>query len=184
MSEKVVIETVGPMKEIPNKKDKNSPWHSWSLQFKGDSQWYDTFWLQKEEPKVGAELSGTKSEDPKWGLKFDVDRQGGGKSNWNPAAAQSTVMLAAVNLVNGFLSIPANFELWDKNDPKAKTAFAKYIATVESVSKQLKEKVVAMGAMNPETKTADRSTSGAADPGPGTPPEVEGWPEGEEEVEV
>lgn len=183
MSEKVIIATVGPMKEIPNKKDEHSPWHSWSLQFKDDSQWYDTFWLQKEDPVVGQELSGNKSEDPKWGLKFELDRQGG-KSNWNPAAAQATVMLAAVTLVNGFLSIPANYKLWDENDEKAKKQFAKYIATVESVGKQIKEKVVAMGAMNPETKTAEKSTSGSADPGPGTPPEVEGWPEGEEPVDV
>lgn len=178
------IQTLGPKKDIPNKKDENHPWRSWSLQFEGDPNWYDTFWLAKEDPTVGQELTGTKSEDPKFGLKFETERQGGGKSNWNPAGAQSTIMHAAATVVQGFLSIGNNYELWEGNDPKVKENFAKYVNTVASVADTLKEKVVAMGALSQETKVAEKKSASSDEPAPGTPPEIPGWPEDEEEVEV
>ena len=107
------IATIGPKKEIPKKDKPNEHWTSYSLQFEGDSNWYDTFWTKPEEPTVGMEITGTKDEHEKFGLQFAMERQGG-RSNYNPANAQATVMLAAVELVNGFLAIGDHYELWEK----------------------------------------------------------------------
>lgn len=188
MAETVKIQTVGPEKSIPNKKDPNKPWKSWSLQFENDAQWYDTFWLDAEAPVVGQELTGTKSHDEKWGYKFERDRAGG-KAGWNPAAAQATVMAGAVALTAGFLAIPAHYELWASTDPEAgkklKPLFDKYIATVEAVSKRLKDSVVGMGSLNPEQKTGDKPAANNGDPGPTPPPPgIESWTESEGEEEV
>lgn len=179
------IKMVGPHKSIPNKKDQNNPWHSWTLQFEGDNNWYETFWLEKADPVEGQELAGTKSYDEKWNTyKFEIDRQGG-KSNWNPAAAQATVMLASVELVNGFLAIPGNYEKWQKDDKDLKKEFDKYILTANVVSKRLKDMVVGMGAMQTEQKTAEKKAADSGDPGPTPPPEgEEDWPTNEEEVDV
>jgi len=181
---KFKIATIGPKKDIP-KKDKSGNWTSYSLQFEEDPNWYDTFWLAEEPPVEGQELSGTKSEHEKFGLQFAVDRPAGrGKGNWNPAGANATVMGAAVDLVNGFLSIGENYALWEKSDEKVKENFTKYINTVDSVAKQLKEKVVAMGPMQQEQKTAEKTSNAGGDDGVGTPPNIPGWPEGEEEQDV
>ncbi len=184
------VQTVGPPKTIPNKKDPNKPWKSWSLQFEGDVNWYDTFWLEKDDPVVGQEMAGTKSYDEKWNTyKFELERQGG-KANWNPAGAQATVMLAAVELVNGFLAIPGNYEKWQKDDKELKKEFDKYILTAQVVSGRIKDMVVGMGAMQAEQKTAGKRATPPprddGDPGPAAPPPgEEDWVTGEEEeVEV
>lgn len=185
MAETVKIQTVGPEKSIPNKKDANKPWKSWSILFEGDVQWYDTFWLAPEPPVVGQELTGTKSYDEKWGYKFELERQGG-KSQWNPAAAQATVMGAAASVVNGFLAIPAHYELWasgaEEDARKLKHLFDKYLVTVETVAKRLKDTVAGMGSLNPEQKTAThQAAANDGDPGPVPPPRGgEGWPPNEE----
>lgn len=168
------IQTVGPKNNIPNKKDPNRPWCSWGLQFEGDAQWYETFWVAQEDPKVGQELTGTKSWDDKFQkFKFETERQGG-KGNWNPAGAQATVMEAAAVIVNGFFAAtPAHYQLWNSETPedakKLKTLFDKYYATVVSVGKRLKDDVVGMGSMNPEQKTATKTATGG-DPGDVAPP--------------
>lgn len=184
MSETVKVQTVGPEKSIPNKKDPNKPWKSWSLQFEGDPQWYDTFWLSPEQPVAGQELTGTKSFDEKWGYKFELERQGG-KTQWNPAAAQATVMGAAASVVNGFLGIPAHYALWssgsEEDARKLKPLFDKYLVTVETVAKRLKETVVGMGSLNAETQTATKAARSDGDPGPTPPPRGgEDWPPNEE----
>jgi len=188
MSEKVKIQTVGPSKNIPNKKDPNKPWTSWSLQFEGDANWYDTFWLAKELPEVGQELSGEKKYDEKWGYKFEVERQGG-KANWNPAAAQATVMSAAAAVVSGFLNIPPHYKLWassvEEDAKQLKPLFDKYLITVETVAKRLKESVASMGSINAEEKSATKTSSGSGDPGPTPPPGAPGkWPPEEEDVDL
>lgn len=188
MAETVKVQTVGPEKSIPNKKDPNKPWKSWSLQFEGDAQWYDTFWLAPEPPVAGQELSGTKAHDEKWGYKFEMERQGG-KTQWNPAAAQATVMGAAASVVNGFLSIPNHYKLWvsdTEDDAKQlRPLFDKYLVTVETVAKRLKESVVSMGSLNAEQKTATKNSSTSGDPGPTPPPAGPGgWPPEEDEVDV
>lgn len=183
------VQTVGPKKNIPNKKDPNNPWASWSLQFEDDPNWYDTFWLAKEDPIVGQELTGTKSYDDKWNTyKLELDRQGG-KSNWNPAAAQATVMTGAANVVAGFLSLPGHYELWaspkSEDAKKLKAKFDKYLVTVEVVAKRLKDSVVGMGSMQPEQKTATKSAAPDGDPGPTPPPDIEEtWADGEEQVDL
>lgn len=192
MADKVTVKiaTVGQKKNIPKKGKQNEFWTSWGLQFEDDGNWYDTFWLAKEDPVVGQSLTGTKTHDEQYGWKFDIDRGFGNKSNWNPAAAQATVMLAAVEVVNGFLALPTHYELWDKsgegeNGKKLKDKFSKYLATVDAASKQLKEKVVAMGALSAETKkteTNQAATSG--DPGPTPPPNLEEFPADQEPVDL
>lgn len=179
MSETVKIQTVGPEKKIPNKKDENNPYRSFGLQFEGDPEWYDTFWTEKEDPQVGQELTGTKSEDPKWGMKFETERKGG-RGNWNPAGAQATVMLAGVEAVNGFLSLPGMYELWEKNDPSTREKFKKYLATVDSAANQLKQRVVAMGSMQQEQKTEEKSERSSGEPGTVAPPEIDSFPPEEE----
>lgn len=178
------IATIGPKKEIPKKDKPNEHWLSYSLQFEGDANWYDTFWTKPEEPAVGMEISGEKDEHEKFGLQFKMDRQPGGKGNWNPAAAQSTVMLASVEVVNGFLAIGDHYALWDKGDAALKPKFDKYLATVESVSGRVKDMVVNMGSLQKEEKVADKPASSNGDPGPTPPPQIEGWPEGEEPQDI
>lgn len=175
------IATVGPKKDIPKKDNPHEFWSSYSLQFQGDPNWYDTFWTAKETPTEGLELTGTKSEHEKFGLQFSVDRPNS-KSNWNPAGAQASVVGAAVDVVNGFLSLGNNYELWKTNDKEVKVLFNKYMATVESAAKQVKEIVVSLGKLNPEQKVADTTSTVAKSPN--NPPEIEGWPEDEHEVEV
>lgn len=173
------IQTVGPEKSIPNKKDPNRPWKSWGLQFEGDPQWYDTFWVSPDKPVEGQELTGTKSYDEQWSTyKFEIERQGG-KSNWNPAGAQATVMLAAVEIVNGFLRLGNHYEMWDKGDVALKARFEKYVATVSAAAGQIREKVISMGALQPQEKVAEKKSEGTGDPGPTPPPDIEGWPEGQ-----
>lgn len=186
---KFKIQTVGPIKTGTSKK--GNAWRAFSLQFEGDSTWYDTFWMPKEDPEVGGELSGTKSYDDQFkSYKFEVDRNGGGKNNWNPAGAQATVMHAAASTVTGFLAIPEHYKLWVSDAPEdakqLKKLFDKYIATVEAVGKRMKDSVVGMGSMQPQQQAGATKTSGTTDgdPGPTPPPEIETWPEGEEEVQI
>lgn len=181
------IATIGPKKEIPKKDNKNEHWTTWSLQFEQDPNWYDTFWVLDNDPEVGQELTGEKTEHEKFGLQFAIDRPGGGKRNWNPAGAQSTIVLASVEIVNGFLSLGNHYELWEKGDATLKEKFKKYVATVEVASKQLKEVALGVGSINAEEKVADKPAQNkASEPAPSTPPAIEGWPEnnGEEEVDV
>lgn len=176
------IETVGPKKEGTSKK--GNPYRTYDLQFEGDSTWYNTFWTKKEDPEVGMELKGTKSYNDNYdNYSFEIEREGG-KSNWNPAGANATVMLASVEVVNGFLSIGDHYDLWDKGAPELKAKFDKYLATIDSVAPRIKEKVVGMGSLAPEQKTAEKKSSGTGDPGPTPPPEIEGWPEGEEPQDI
>jgi len=182
------IQVVGPKKDIPNKKDPNRPWTSWDLQFEGDPNWYNTFWLEKETPVVGQELSGTKLQDEKWGPKFEVERQGG-KQNWNPAGANATIMLAASNLVGQYLLMDSeHFELWKKKRKAGQTPMDHYLTTVVATAKLLKQEVVGMGGTNQETPAAGTAnaaaTNDSGDPGPVTPPPgVETYP-GEEDVPI
>lgn len=180
---KFKIATVGPKKEGTSKK--GNPYRTYELQFEGDVQWYNTFWTLKEDPVEGMELSGTKSYNDKYdNYSFEIDRPGG-KSNWNPAAANATVMLASVEIVNGFLSLGNHYELWEKGDVALKEKFQKYVATVEAASKQVREKVLGMAPLNAEQKTSEKpAKSSSGDPGPTPPPDIEGWPEGEEPVEI
>lgn len=178
------IATIGPKKEIPKKDNPNEHWLSYSLQFEGDANWYDTFWTKKEDPAVGMELSGTKDEHEKFGLQFAMDRQPGGKGNLNPAAAQATVLMASVELVNGFLQIGDHYELWEQGDIKLKAKLEKYLASVESVAGRVKDMVVNMGSLQKEEKVANKPAASNGDPGPTPPPEIEGWPEGEEPQDI
>lgn len=184
---KFKIQTVGPVKTGTSKK--GNDWRSFQLQFEGDNTWYDTFWMPKEDPQVGGEVEGTKSYDDQFkSYKFELKRDGG-KNNWNPAGAQATVMTGAATVVGHFLSIPANYSLWVSEKPEdakeLKRLFDKYLATVEVVSKRLKESVVSMGAISAETKTATKASPRSdGDPGPLPPPDIETWPEGEEEVNL
>lgn len=181
------IQTIGPKKEGTSKK--GNAYKTYDLQFGGDANWYNTFWTKKEDPENGMELSGTKTYDEKFNsYKFEME-WGGGKNNWNPAAAQATVMSGAVALVAGFLAIPANYDLWTSDKPedakKLKLLFDKYVLTIETVSKRLKEAVVSMGSLTPEQKTIEKSASAnSGDPGPTPPPNVEGWADGEEEINL
>ncbi len=181
MAEKVTIQTLGPKKDIPNKKDPNSPWKSWSLQFKDDPTWYDTFWLAKEDPTVGQELSGTKSIDEKWGPKFELERQGG-KSSWNPNAANATVVLAAVHAVNGWLALdPKNKKDWEGKAKEGEVPFQHYLRTITDVAKVMKADVTAMGGIKEETKTTTES-SAAPQVSNNEPPSMESFPPDEEDV--
>ncbi len=153
------IQTIGPKKEIPKKDKPSEHWTTYSLQFEGDAQWYDTLWNKPEDPQTGMEVTGEKTEHDRFGLQFKPEYKGGGnRANFNPAAAQATVMGASVAVVNGFLSLPGHFELWDKNDPSVKAKLDKYLASVESVSKRLKEAVVNMGSLQKEEKIADKKS--------------------------
>lgn len=179
------IQTIGPKKEIPKKDKPNEHWTSYSLQFEGDPNWYDTFWTKPEEPAIGMEITGEKDEHEKFGLQFKMERTGGGgKGNWNPAAAQSTVLLASVELVNGFLAIGDHYDLWAKGDVSLKGKLDKYLASVESVSNRVKDMVVNMGSLQKEEKVATKQPTSNGDPGPSAPPEIEGWPEGEEPQDI
>ncbi len=178
------ITTIGPKKEIPKKDNPNEHWTSYSLQFEGDVDWYDTFWTKKEDPEVGMEITGEKDEHEKFGLQFKMERQGGGRGNYNPANAQATVMLASVELVNGFLSVGDHYELWEKGDTSLKPKLEKYVASVVSVSNRVKDAVVNMGSLQKEEKVADKPLDNSGDPGPSAPPEIEGWPAGEEPQDI
>ena len=179
------IATVGPKTERPKKDNPNEHWTSYSLQLEGDPNWYDTFWTKKEEPTVGMELSGTKEEHEKFGLQLKLDWEGnGGKRNFNPAAAQATVMLASIELVNGFLAVGDHYELWEKGDIALKAKLDKYVESVVSVSNRVKEAVVNMGSLQKEEKVADKVSKPSGDPGPTPPPDIEGWPEGEEPQDI
>lgn len=176
------IQTIGPMKSGTSKK--GNPWRTFDLQFEGDPQWYGTFWTPKEEPETGKELSGTKSFDSEYNsYKFEIDRAGG-KMNWNPAAAQATVMSASVQLVAGFLAIPGHYEKWLKDDPELKKLFSKYIETVNVISKRVKEMVIGMGSINAESKTVEKKPVNQGDPGPTPPPVTDDWPPDEEPVDI
>lgn len=184
MAEKYKVQTLGPMKEIPNKKDPNSPWKSWSLQFEGDPSWYDTFWLGKEEPTVGQELTGTKSVDEKWGPKFELERQGG-KSSWNPSGANATVVAAAVDAVNGWLTLEmANKKDWESKRKDNELPFQHYLRTVMDVARVLKSGVVNMGG-TPEAKAGETIVNAAPQTNTDAmPPDLESFPTGEEEVDL
>lgn len=182
---KFKIQTVGPAKDIPNKKDPNKPWRSWSLQFENDPSWYDTFWVRDTDPKVGEELDGGKQEDEKFGLQFKLKWSGGGnKANWNPAGANATVMTAAVAVVNGFLGLkPQHLEDWEKKRRTGQTAVTQYIETVVAIAGQLKQEVVKLGGNEVQTKAESSAAPPAdGDPGPVAPaPDDENWADGEEE---
>lgn len=176
------IETIGPMKSGTSKK--GNKWRTFQLQFEGDAQWYDTFWTKDTDPEVGGELTGTKSYDGDYDqYKFEIERQGG-KSNWNPAAANATVMLASVEIVNGFLQLGDHYELWEKGDEKLKPKFDKYVATVVAASTRIKEQTVGMGSLNPEQKKAEKKSRGDGDPGPTPPPDIDEIPADEEPVDL
>lgn len=182
------IQTVGPMKSGTSKK--GNPYKTFDLQLEGDPGWYNTFWTPKEDPQVGMELKGTKSYDEKFNsYKFEIDRAGG-KPNWNPAAAQATVVVAASQVVAGFLAVPEHQKLWASTVPedgeKCKKLFDKYMTTVDVVAKRVREMVVGMPGMAPEQKTAEQPPRvNDGDPGPEAPPPgVENWTDGEEEVNV
>lgn len=177
------IASVGPVK-TGNSKKTGKPWRVFSLQFEGDPQWYDTFWTVDGEASVGQELKGTKSFDGEFdSYKFEIERQGG-KGNWNPAAANASVMIATAQVISGFLALPGHYELWVEGSEKLKPLFQRYIATLEAASKQIKEKVIGMGSLAPEEKVAEKSTANSGDPGPTPPPDIEGWPEGQEPVDI
>lgn len=175
------IQTIGPMKTGTAKS--GNKWRTFELQFEGDPQWYNTFWTPKEDPAEGKELTGEKSYDENYSsYKFEIDRQRG-KNNWNPAAANATVMMAAAEVVNGFLRLGNHYELWEKGDEKLKPKFEKYVSTVVAASDTMKEKVVSMGGLAPEQKTAEKK-SGDGDPGPTPPPDLDEIPVDEELVDV
>ena len=176
------IQTIGPRKDGTNAK--GNPYAIYDLQFDGDPTWYNTFWPSKEAPAVGNELKGEKSYNDKFNsYQFKIEREGG-RSNWNPAGAQSTIILASVTVVNGFLSIPGNYEAWEKGAPELKAKFEKYVKTVESASTKLKELAVSMGSIQAEQPVASSQPKGTGDPGPTPPPQIEGWPEGEEPANI
>lgn len=176
------VQTIGPKKEGTSKK--GNAWRTYDLQFEGDPQWYNTFWTLKEDPEEGQELNGTKSYDGDYDqYKFEIERQGG-KGQWNPAAANATVMLASVEIVNGFLALGNHYELWEKGDVSLKEKFTKYVATVEAASRQIKERVVSMGSITPEQQTAEKKAQKGGDPGPTPPPELDDIPADEEPVDV
>lgn len=176
------IETIGPIKEGVSKK--GNAWKVYQIQFEGDPQWYGTFWTLKEDPEEGKELTGTKSYDNDYDqYKFEIERQGG-KSNWNPAGANATVMLASVEIVNGFLAIGDHYELWEKGDKTLKAKFDKYLATVVAVIPRLKEQTISMGSLKSEEKTGESSSSNDSDPGPTPPPELDDIPADQEEVDI
>ncbi len=177
------IQTIGPKKEGTSKK--GNPYRTFDLQFEGDPQWYNCFWTLKEDPTEGQELTGQKSYDSNYdSYKFEIDRPGG-KANWNPAAANATVILASVEIVNGFLALGNHYELWEKGDIALKAKFEKYVATVSAASTQIKDKVVSMGSLSPEEKKPDtKKPATSGDPGPTPPPDVDGWPEGEEPQDI
>lgn len=183
MAETVKIQTIGPRKDIPKKNNPNEHWTSWSLQFENDPQWYDTFWVAPKAPEVGQELAGDKSHHEKFGYKFEIERAGG-KGNWNPAAAQATIMLSAVEMVGNFLAMPGHYQMWDTSDVKLKPLFSKYVATVDAAAKQIKEKVVAMGAIGAESKKVETTHGADGDPGPAPPPNIEEFPADQEPVDV
>lgn len=179
------IQTVGKLTERTAAKT-GKPYKVYDLQFNDDPQWYNTFWTMDKAPEAEMDLAGTKSYDEKYtSYKFEIEgRGGGGKGNWNPAAAQATVMLAGVEIINGFLALPGHYELWEKSDPKLKPLFQKYVTTVDAASKQIKEKVVSMGALTAETKVAEKASASAGDPGPTPPPNIDAFPDDQEPVDV
>lgn len=184
MAEKVTIQTLGPKKDIPNKKDPNSPWKSWSLQFIGDPTWYDTFWLAKEDPVVGQELSGDKKDDEKWGPKFELERQGG-KSGWNPSGANASVILAAVNAMNGWLTLEsANKKDWESKRKEGEVPFSHYLRTVKDIAKIFKADAVEMGG-TAEAKAGETKVNAAPQTSANaSPPELDAFPPGDGEEDV
>lgn len=171
---KFTIASIGPMKSGTSKK--GNPWRVFSLQFSGDPTWYDTFWTPKEEPSVGMELEGKKSYDEEFtSYKFDIKRDGG-KSSWNPAGANATVMLASVEIVNGFLALPGHYELWDKGDKTLKEKFDKYLATVAAVVPRMKDQTIGMGSLSAEAPGGTAPAQKSGDPGPAAPPDIATYP--------
>lgn len=180
---KFKISSVGPIKTGTSKKT-GKPYKIYSLQFEGDNTWYDTYWGSEEEPKVGQELDGKKEYDEKFeSYKFNMSF-GGGTKNWNPAGAQATVVLASIELVNGFLAVPEFRQLWVENKPELKATFDKYVETVKAVTPRVKEMAIGLGAMGAETKTATESSQKPVPNTPSAPPDFDGFPEGEEPVNV
>lgn len=188
MAEKFKIQTLGPPKAIPNKKDPSNPWKSWGLQFEGDPAWYDTFWLAKEDPVEGQELEGTKSVDEKWGPKFEIARQGG-KGSWNPTGANATVILAAVHMVNGWLTLdPKNKKDWEAKRKESEVPMVHYIRTVSEIAGMVKGEVIKMGGTVTEVKGSETKATPVqtSTPESGMPPELESYPpaDGEQEVDL
>lgn len=177
-SGKFKVQTVGPEKSIPNKKDPSRPWKSWDLQFEGDASWYNTFWVEDIPPVVGQELEGDKQDDEKFGLQFKKkwDKGAGNKSTWNPNAANANVMEAAVHLVHGFLSLdPEHLAVWKQKRGKDQDAVSHYVATIFAIADQLKAQVVKMGGQN-EAQTAATPPSKPTDGDPGpVAPGTENW---------
>ena len=182
---KFKIAAVGPVKTGVGKTS-GKPYKVYSLQFDGDQQWYDTFWSDKEDPKVGQELEGKKEYDEKFdSYKFNAKRSG--NFAFNPAAAQATVVLGSINLVTSFLSIPEYRKLWEENGKELKATFDKYVDTVKAVNGRVKDMVTSMGSLSAEAKTGEKTSTpppDGGDPGPQAPPDFSGFPEGDEEVNV
>lgn len=168
------IAAIGPMKEGTSAKGNH--WRVFSLQFSDEPQWYDTFWTPKEEPRMGMELTGTKSYDEKFtSYKFDIKRDGG-KNSWNPAAANATVVLASVDIINGFLALPGHYELWDKGSKELKPKFEKYLATVAAVIPRLKDQTIGMGSLSAEAQAGTAPAQKSGDPDAGAAPAIATYP--------
>lgn len=186
---KYKVETVGPMKNIPNKQDPNKPWKSWSLQFAGDAAWYDTFWVRDSIPVVDEELEGSKQEDDKFGLQFKMAfAKGGNKANWNPAASNAAVMGVAAQVVHDFLSLkPEHLAAWEKKRKPDQTPESHYLQTIIAIAGSLKQEVIKMGGT--EVQTSSKTSvppPDDGDPGP-VSPGIEGWADdqgGEQHVDL
>lgn len=181
---KFKIQSVGPVK-TGVAKNSGKPWKVYSLQFEGDGQWYDCFWTSKEDPAVGAELSGKKEYDDEYNsYKFNMGFAGA-KANWNPSGANATVLCAAVNLVHDFLTLdPSYLKEWQAKKGEKQSPSAYYVQTVVAIAKELKTEVAGMGGDAVQKGSTNESSKGDGDPGP-TAPGVENWTEeGEENVDL
>lgn len=182
---KYKVQTVGPVK-TGTAKSSGKPFKTFDLQFEGDANWYNCFWVRDTDPTVGEELEGSKQSDDQFGLKFAMKFAGGNRANWNPAGANAAVMQAAVAVVNGFLGLKGeHLTEWEKKRKKGQTAVEQYLETVKAIAGELKQEVVKLGGTN-ETQTGAKTTAGpqpSGDPGP-LPPGEEDWTEEEEQVDL
>lgn len=184
---KFKILTVGPVKE-GIAKSSGKPFKTFDLQFDGDENWYNCYWVRDTDPKQGEELDGRKEKDEKFGLQFKLKFGAGNKANWNPAGANAAVFQAAVAIVNGFLGLkPEHLADWEKKRLAGQTAVDQYLETVRAIASGVKSDVIKMGGSDAQVQTATHTSTAPpsdGDPGP-VPPGIDNFGDtGDEEVEL
>lgn len=175
------IQTVGAPKSGVSKAGKQ--WKTYDVQFENDVQWYSMFWSETDPPAIGQEFEGKKEYNDQFNTYQFNRKFAGNKANWNPAAANATVMGAAIALVNGFLGLsPKYFEEWEKKRRDKQTPVDHYMETVLAMAQSLKQEVVKMGGNETMTATeASKAPVDDGDPGP-QHPGVDG--SGEEDIDL